>query len=212
MRHGKHGQREPIRLYHGQILDGRNRYKACETLGIAPQCLDLPEDLNPYDYAWSLNAARRDLEPGVKALIGLRLRKASADWEAERWQAKEAANRKRSEAMAGNRNASKDPDKNSLVSPDTALFPEKSTTRERNRVALMTGVSSATAGRALLVEEKRPDLADQVLGGKLDFATAVREMKRDEIRQRLEEVAAREVEAPTGLFDVIVIDPPWPME
>src|SRR3954464_6660304 len=35
-------------------------------------------------------------------------------------------------------------------------------------------------------------------------------MKRAEIKARLDELAAREVVEPTGEFDMIVIDPPWP--
>jgi len=30
-----HGVREAVWLYDGQILDGRNRYRACEQLGMA---------------------------------------------------------------------------------------------------------------------------------------------------------------------------------
>ena len=41
---------------------------------------------------------------------------------------------------------------------------------------------------------------------------AKRERKRAEIKERLEEVAAREVEDPTGVYAVVVIAPPWPME
>jgi len=37
------------------------------------------------------------------------------------------------------------------------------------------------------------------------------EAKRAEVAARLEAIAAREAEVPTGLYDAIVIDPPWPM-
>ena len=42
------------------------------------------------------------------------------------------------------------------------------------------------------------------------FATK-HEAKKAEVAERLEAIAAREVDAPTGLYDAIVIDPPWPM-
>lgn len=43
------------------------------------------------------------------------------------------------------------------------------------------------------------------------FADLVREEKRTAIHRTLEEIRAQELIKPTGIFDVIVIDPPWPM-
>ncbi|MFO7899032.1 MAG: MT-A70 family methyltransferase [Planctomycetota bacterium] len=43
-------------------------------------------------------------------------------------------------------------------------------------------------------------------------ATAVREVKRRGLKEGLESVEAKEVKAAEGVYDVIVIDPPWPMQ
>ena len=41
---------------------------------------------------------------------------------------------------------------------------------------------------------------------------AIQETKRAEVIERLESISAKEAKAIEGVYDVIVIDPPWPME
>jgi hypothetical protein len=48
----KHGQREPICLFEGKILDGRNRYRACEMKGIKPTTVDVNTD-DPFAFVAS---------------------------------------------------------------------------------------------------------------------------------------------------------------
>ena len=54
------GQKVPIVVCDGMVLDGRNRYKACLALGVEPRVEEY--DGNPWDYVWSLNGARRDID------------------------------------------------------------------------------------------------------------------------------------------------------
>lgn len=63
-----HGQLEPIGLYEDMILDGRNRYLACESLGIEPrfETLSFISRDAARDWVISHNAHRRHLAPGVK--------------------------------------------------------------------------------------------------------------------------------------------------
>lgn len=62
------GQREPILLHEGLILDGGNRYEACLQAGVAPV-------LKPFEggdivaYVLSANLYRRHLSPGQNAAI-----------------------------------------------------------------------------------------------------------------------------------------------
>lgn len=64
-----HGLREPIWLYEGRILDGRNRYRACRELGIAPLFRTYTGD-SPVAFVWSLNGERRHLDVAQRAAIG----------------------------------------------------------------------------------------------------------------------------------------------
>jgi ParB-like chromosome segregation protein Spo0J len=65
-----HGLREPIILYHGGILDGRNRYRACVVGGVEPTFKDFEgTDEEVEALVLSLNLHRRDLTTGQRALM-----------------------------------------------------------------------------------------------------------------------------------------------
>lgn len=64
----KNGQLEPIVTYQGEILDGVNRWEACERLGIEPITEEY-EGNDPESYVVSLNIKRRHLNKGQIALL-----------------------------------------------------------------------------------------------------------------------------------------------
>lgn len=62
----KHGQIDPIWLYEGKILDGRNRYRACREAGVEPKVEQYTGD-DPVGFSWSKNTVRRQLTPSQRA-------------------------------------------------------------------------------------------------------------------------------------------------
>ena len=64
----EHGQREPIIYVDGEIIDGRNRLRACEELGIEPKVRNLSTDEagDVFALVMSLNFHRRHLKPHEK--------------------------------------------------------------------------------------------------------------------------------------------------
>ncbi|KKN44371.1 hypothetical protein LCGC14_0693670 [marine sediment metagenome] len=68
----EHGQLEPITIYNGEVLDGRNRLAAVDELGIDPKFRDYEGD-DPLSYVVSINLIRRSLSPGQRAAVGARL-------------------------------------------------------------------------------------------------------------------------------------------
>jgi hypothetical protein len=68
------GQLEPIILHKGLILDGRNRYRACQIAGVKPQTEEFNQKAtrrNPDEFVLSRNLTRRHLSLGQKAAIAL---------------------------------------------------------------------------------------------------------------------------------------------
>lgn len=62
------GQREPVILHEGKILDGRNRYRCCVELDIEPT-VEHYTGSDPLGHVMSLNLYRRQLNVAQRALI-----------------------------------------------------------------------------------------------------------------------------------------------
>ena len=65
---------------------------------------------------------------------------------------------------------------------------------------------------ARMEPKEQTRVAERLSEGAKSYADAVREIKRDEVVERLNDVSAREVKRLEGKYDVIIIDPPWPMQ
>ncbi len=67
------GQQEAIGVKDGQIIDGRNRYRACRELGVEPRFTELDADVDPLKYVLAKNLARRHLDASQRAVIAYKL-------------------------------------------------------------------------------------------------------------------------------------------
>jgi ParB-like chromosome segregation protein Spo0J len=67
-----HGLQQKLVMYQGKILDGRNRWRACEALGIKPKWVDYEGD-DPLGHVLSLNLHRRHLDASQRAMVGARI-------------------------------------------------------------------------------------------------------------------------------------------
>ena len=140
----KNGQREPILLLDGLVLDGRNRMAACRLKGCEPVTKTVTDIEDPVAYVLSLNLHRRHLTPSQASMCAARAR------ELYEQQAKE---------RQGKRNDIKE------------NFPEGQQARDAAGKAF--GVSGKSVDFAKKVIDKGiPELAKAVDEGRMAVSTA----------------------------------------
>lgn len=61
------GQREPVMVFEGMVLDGWHRYRACVDLGLKPQQFTFPEGDDPVAFVKGANLHRRHLTASQRA-------------------------------------------------------------------------------------------------------------------------------------------------
>jgi ParB-like chromosome segregation protein Spo0J len=180
----KNGLLEPILLYEGMILDGRNRFAACEMAGVTPETVEFDDpSINPVEFVWSKNAERRQLD--VSQLVALRNEsvKQSISWMEARQKEIYAANEARKEKGKAIAQGKKQPSGAQNCAP-LFSFPEPipSSKEHRNslearRLAAITGAGATTTHQVLMAEKERPDLYQKIKEGNMSAS------KADEIRR-----------------------------
>lgn len=66
------GLLEPIWIYQGKILDGRNRFRACQEAGVTIEFREY-QGTDPLGFVISLNLKRRHLDESQRAMVAARI-------------------------------------------------------------------------------------------------------------------------------------------
>lgn len=141
------GQKEYILSFEGKILDGRNRYKACQIAGVEPRIVAWVGP-DPLGEVISRNLHRRHLTPSQAGMI-----------------AQEAAQLRRG-APVGNEN-------NSPTKSNTARAVFDSDSKTMDQAAKDFGISADTVQRARTVAEHGvPELIEAVKDGSIPVKAA----------------------------------------
>lgn len=179
---------DTITIYQGQILDGWHRYQACVSGSVTFTANQFTGD-SPITFVLS-NANRRNLTAGQKAALAVEVLPMLEEEAKQRMLATQ------------NNNKSK-------TSQGKFALADKG--QSRDKAATLTGASGRNVSDAKKIKEENKELFAEVKSGAITINDAKREIRRTEVRTKLETISANSPMTPTGKFDVIVIDPPWPI-
>ena len=174
----QHGLREPVLLSHDRamLIDGRNRYRACEAAGREAKWTTLGAYFTEemiLDLIVSANVERRHLDAGQRSFLAL-------DYEAA-YAAVTKVGRPAAVAPVTGDGEIRADRPEFPAHPPVPPRPMPEERRSRERAAKAVGASGRGVQRAKAVQRDTPDLAEQVRSGKLALDAADRR-RRERVR------------------------------
>ena len=199
------GLREPIWLHpDGSIIDGRNRYLACEKAGVAPSFREWNEKGSLVAFVVSLNLHRRHLTTSQMAMVKAKAvswlsrggDRKSVEFQTAKWQFERAALDAAMPISQRSVYRAKDVYEHGA--------PELVEAVERGRVNV-----SAASDISTEPQEKQREI---VAKGEKEILAAAKEIRKQRAEQhqaKIEELKKVRIPPPKGKYSCIVIDPPW---
>jgi N6-adenosine-specific RNA methylase IME4 len=183
------------------LIDGHNRLEICTRLNLPYEVVEVAFEDREAAALWieENQVGRRNLSDDQRSVIAdsIRERRSLVAVTAA------AAKARQAKASGSVEDTSSSTDKDDGKKGRTrAAVAEELKVPER-KLRAVAEVKKTDAGKELL---------KQVRKGEITLAEARRQVKKAEVVSKLEDVSAREAKALAGQYDVIVIDPPWPME
>lgn len=194
----------PIITWNGTIIDGHHRYAICKKHGLPFKTEERHfEDENDV-MIWMIDnqMGRRNINNAEK----IRLAMKKIDILSQAAEDRKLSNLKQFQTSDNEQ---------TTVSADLR-FREGKVSEE---IAKTAGVSARSVEQFKYIEKHAPEIADSLCTGKIvdgrrlsidgAYNDLRREKARAELKQSLESIESKEAKALAGVYDVIVIDPPW---
>jgi hypothetical protein len=150
----KNGLLNPILTYEGKILDGRNRFRACNLVGVAPT-FSAYDGEDPVGHVLSLNLHRRQLTASQRAAVAT---ESLPHFEAE-------AEKRRREKISDSR-----------TSETVELVPPSQEVKSRDQAGALVGVNGRYVSEAKRIKEESPETFEKVKAGEISIKGAIKEL------------------------------------
>jgi len=188
------GLNNPVVVYEDQVLDGRNRSKACEMAGVSIKTTQwVDPGCGPVAYVISQNIHRRHLTATQRAVLAVDL---LPQLEEEALSRMAAGGRRRlDEGVA------KMPHLSGLESE--GLEQAMEAYKSRDRAAELTQVAPRYISDAKKIAAESPEKLDRMRSGELSLQEAKREIRKEN------RPAPRPIVAAEGTYPILYADPPW---
>jgi DNA modification methylase/ParB-like chromosome segregation protein Spo0J len=186
------GLKSSILVYEGAILDGRNRFQACQAAGVLPRFETFSGTLHEaLSLVWSLNFQRRHLNSSQAAIADAKRKTLDDQYNATVTAIAEAKRERPENARPTNEVR----EQNKSVQLIVPIKPKDTTALTDHYRATAAGTNRTYIKQADdLVKAGRTDLIEQIEKGKLTISQAKMVVKREEKLQDLERAAQQSEE------------------
>jgi len=164
------GQKHPVVLFGGLVLDGRNRVAACEIANVTPKTETLDECPSPVAYVLSANLHRRQLNDAQKAAIAV---ESKAMFEGEAKARREAGQKRGGKVGGRGRGNSSSPELDGSCRKPNAG-------RAMAQAAASVGISTATAYEMARVKDAAPEVFEAAKAGEVKSVAQAKRMAAGE--------------------------------
>ena len=188
----KNGQLEPIVTVDGLILDGVNRYRACQELGIEPNMEEYIGN-DPLSYVVSLNVRRRHMDTSQRAMLATEM---LPEFEANAAAKKvETAKAQRPDGSAA-----------FVSTTSTEAVQPHGPGVSSVKAAGVFGVKRATIERAKRVKEQAPEKVADIIAGRMSVRAVDTELREKAADKRHAERVERGEEKSVKARPKVVAD------
>ena len=185
----------PITIYQGDILDGWNRYRACKELNIDPEYVEFEgSDIEAINFVMRTNK-RRNLTSWQWACVAVKNEEIIQV-------IKDSAKERR----GGDRG-------NQYTGGKMEKFPECQKQTSSETIADMFNTNEKYIREAEKLKKEKPEIYENSFKGKITYHKIKKEEKKEQFekkkKKQKEDIQSGKIQMPEGVFEVVVIDPPW---